>query len=75
MSKLDESENANNEYLMDDNGEVVRFADGSPILLEYFENEFADPNSITRRERADLIRKLGVAVPKHLLEELDRDKR
>ncbi|MEP1471755.1 MAG: hypothetical protein ABJK25_12340 [Halieaceae bacterium] len=75
MSKLDQPENPTTKYLMDDEGEVVRFADGSPILLEYFENEAADLSSITIQERADLIRKLGVAVPKHLLEDLEQDNR
>jgi len=75
MSKLDEPENPTKKYLLDDEGEVVRFADGSPILLEYFENEAADLISITIQERADLIRQLGVAVPKHLLEYLEQNNR
>jgi len=72
MSKLGEPDNSRKNYLLDDEGEVVRFADGSPILLEYFENEAADLSSITSQEVADLIRKLGVAVPKHLLDDLEQ---
>ena len=73
MSKLGKPDNSRKKYLLDDDGEVVRFADGSPILLEYFENEAADLSSITSQEVADLIRKLGVAVPKHLLDDLEQD--
>lgn len=65
-----------NKPLKNENGKVIRTADGKPILYKHFLNDLPDDeheDKWSARERIRFYGRLGLKVPECLLKEVDDD--